>query len=124
MEYSPLRYLDSDVANRLNKAVRDAIEEKSRQFYIKLYKSINYYNDSYISFESISPYKYREDIIYSISVTYEDSELFLCDKISVKNIKDKYEENMMDANCFRLPCGDISNGAQCMCDICMGFDPL
>ena len=28
-------------------------------------------------------------------------------------------ENM---NLIRLPCGIISDGAQCMCEICMNFD--
>ena len=39
MEYSPLRYLDSDT-NLLNKSVKDSIEKKSRQFHIELYQSI------------------------------------------------------------------------------------
>ena len=118
MEYSPLRYLDSDVANLLNKSVKDSIEEKSRQFHIELYKSIHYYTEPYPVYR-----KYRADIIYSIYVTYEESELFLCDKISVKNIVNEFEEKLMlDDNCFRLPCGDISNGAQCMCDICLNLD--
>ena len=33
----------------------------------------------------------------------------------------KYEEEMMDKGYYKLPCGDWSNGRQCMCDICYGF---
>ena len=33
----------------------------------------------------------------------------------------KYEEEMMDKGYDKLPCGNWSNGGQCMCDICYGF---
>ena len=52
METSPLRFLDTDVAYLLNKAVRKAISEKSRRFHIELwrtlkplYKPVLMYND-------------------------------------------------------------------------------
>ena len=89
MECSPLRYVDSDVAYLLNKLVRDSIEDKSRQFHIKLYQSIHDYTEPYPLYLI-----HRSDIIQSIHVTHKDSEVFLCDKISVKNIKDKYEESL------------------------------
>jgi len=89
MENSPLRYLDSDVANLLNKSVRYSIEDKSRQFHIELYQSIYDYTEPYPVYHI-----HRSDIIQSIHVTHKDNELFLCDKISVKNIKDKYEESL------------------------------
>ena len=47
MGNSPLRFLDNDVAHRLNKAVRVVIEEKSRQFHIELYQSIYDYTEPY-----------------------------------------------------------------------------
>ena len=33
----------------------------------------------------------------------------------------KYEKEMEESGYFKLPCGIWSNGAQCMCDECMGF---
>ena len=89
MEYSPLRYLDSDVANLLNKSVRDSIEDKSRHFHIELYQSIYDYTEPYPVY-----YINRSDIIQSIHVTHKDNELFLCDKISVKNIVNEFEESL------------------------------
>lgn len=85
MENSPLRFLDNDVAQWLNKAVRVAIEEKSRQYHIELYQSIYDYTE---------PYPHRSDIIQSIHVTHKDNELFLCDKISVKNIVNEFEKSL------------------------------
>jgi len=89
MENSPLKFLDNDVAYRLNKAVRVAIEEKSRQFHIELYQSIYDYTEPYPVYHI-----HRSDIIQSIYLTYEDNELFLCDKISVKNIVNEFEESL------------------------------
>ena len=89
MENSPLRFLDNDVAQWLNKAVRVAIEEKSRQFHIELYQSIYDYTEPYPVYHI-----HRLDIIQSIHVTHKDNELFLSNKISVKNIVNEFEESL------------------------------
>ena len=38
-----------------------------------------------------------------------------------KKYKKEYEKEMIENGYFKLPCGDWSNGRQCMCDICYGF---
>jgi len=36
----------------------------------------------------------------------------------------RYVEEMEDEGHTRLRCGRWSNGAQCMCDVCMGYEDL
>ena len=116
MENSPLIFLDNDVSKMLNREVQLKIEEKNKGFHIKLYNNrsnnINLENKDIIDdlFWRIKKYSYSE--------IYNDSEI-----INVKNyvyvLEDFILENM---SLIRLPCGIISDGAQCMCDICLNLD--
>jgi len=141
METSPLRFLDTDVANLLNKAVKKAISEKSRRFHIELWRTLKplyepviMYNDYYPSVHTpkqnivdqyecsiITPksvngiYTWSFDYIKNLLTDIESN-----DRI-VKTISDKYQLSQKTLY-ITLPCGNISNGAQCMCDICAGWE--
>lgn len=117
MENSPLRFLDNDVSKILNREVKLKIEEKNRIFHIELYNNrlninINLENKDVIDdlFWRIRRYSYSE--------IYNDNEL-----INIKNYVYTLEDFMLEnMNLIRLPCGIISDGAQCMCDICLNLD--
>ena len=141
METSPLRFLDTDVAYLLNKAVRKAISEKSRRFHIELWRTLKplyepviMYNDydpsvhtpkqnivdqyecSIITPKSVNGiYTWSFDYIKNLLTDIESN-----DRI-VKTISDKYQLSQKTLY-ITLPCGNISNGAQCMCDICAGWE--
>lgn len=141
METSPLRFLDTDVANLLNKAVKKAISEKSRRFHIELWRTLKplyepviMYNDydpsvhtpkqnivdqyecSIITPKSVNGiYTWSFDYIKNLLTDIESN-----DRI-VKTISAKYQLSQKTLY-ITLPCGNISNGAQCMCDICAGWE--
>jgi len=142
METSPLRFLDTDVAYLLNKAVRKAISEKSRRFHIELwrtlkplYKPVLMYNDYDPSVHNpkqniVNQYECSiinthsvNDGIYTWSFDYIKNLLkdMECNNGIVKTISDKYQLSQKTLY-ITLPCGNISNGAQCMCDICAGWE--
>jgi len=152
METSPLRFLDTDVAYLLNKAVRKAISEESRRFYMDLwqqqqaqplYEPVIMYNDyePVIMYNDYDPpvHNPKQNIVdqYECSIitpksvngiytwSFDYIKNLLTDMESnngvVKTISDKYHLSLKTLY-ITLPCGNISNGAQCMCDICSGFD--
>lgn len=43
--------------------------------------------------------------------------------IKIQNHYNKYiyDKNMLEKGYFKLPCGDWTDGKQCMCDICMDY---
>ena len=114
MENSPLRFLkDNDVIRMINEEVRLKKEGINRSFYIELYKNrhnknINLENKNII-----------DDLFWRIrKYSYSDDEI-----LNVKNYVFTLEDFMLEnINLIRLPCGIVSNGAQCMCDVCLDFD--
>jgi len=141
METSSLRFLDTDVAYLLNEAVRKAISEKSRRFHMDLcrtlkplYKPVLMYNDYDPPVHNpkqniVDQYECSIIIpkcvngIYTWSFDYIKNLLtdMECNNGIVKTISDKYELSIQTLY-ITLPCGNISNGAQCMCDICAGWE--
>ena len=68
------------------------------------------------------------DILRSISLEldktmlkYNSAAKIIQKKFRNHRIEKKFREEMEDQGYFQLPCGDWSNGAQCMCDECMRF---
>lgn len=113
MENSPLKFLDNDVSQILNKEVKLKKENINRLFHIELYKNrlninINLENKNII-----------DDLFWRIrKYSYSDDEI-----LNVKNYVFTLEDFMLEnINLIRLPCGIVSNGAQCMCDVCLDFD--
>ena len=116
MEDSPLKFLDYDVSQMLNKEVKLKKEEQNRTFHIELYS--NRYNNINLENKDVIDDLFWRIKKYSYSEIYNDNEL-----INVKNYVYTLEDFMLEnMNLIRLPCGIISDGAQCMCDICMNLD--
>ena len=61
------------------------------------------------------------DLIYLIGkkVSEQRAVLMIQRKYREYYVNKLYEEKMIDEGYFKLTCGDWSNGAQCMCFICM-----
>ena len=117
MENSPLKFLDNDVSQMLNKEVKLKKEEQNRLFHIELYNNRLNININLEDKDVIDDLFWRIRR-YSYSEIYNDNEL-----INVKNYVYTLEDFMLEnMNLIRLPCGIISDGAQCMCDVCLDFD--
>lgn len=113
MENSPLKFLDNDVCQMLNKEVKLKKEEQNRLFHIELYNNRSNNNINLENKDVI------DDLFWRIrKYSYSDDEI-----INVKNYVFSLEDFMLEnMNLIRLPCGIISDGAQCMCDVCLDFD--
>ena len=68
------------------------------------------------------------DILRSISdeldktmQKYNKAARIIQKKFRNRRIEKKFREQMEEDGYFQLPCGDWSNGAQCMCDECMAY---
>jgi hypothetical protein len=113
MENSPLKFLDNDVSQMLNKEVKLKKEKQNRLFHIELYNNRSNNNINLENKDVI------DDLFWRIrKYSYSDDEI-----INVKNYVFSLEDFMLEnMNLIRLPCGIISDGAQCMCDVCLDFD--
>ena len=124
MENSPLRFLkDNDVIQKLNDEVDKSKKKFTLIYHINLYENrlsnINYNSKDII-----------DDLIWRINklTTREDDSIYSYHNPIKKNIHVQGYVNMLEdflletMSLIRLPCGTISNGAQCMCDICLGID--
>ena len=139
MENSPLRFLDSDLSKIINKQVRCSREIEARKFHENLLRSSLKYcifvsekNTPYILKQNINNYiKKYISYRYLINFNYYKNNISVSDikfKSCVKRIVERYESpssNVVDCDIcsllYLLPCGDYSNGAQCMCDICIKY---
>ena len=125
MENSPLRVLkDNDVIIMINEEVPKSRERLSREFHCNLYKNklnnnLNYFFKVHID-NTFWKMTQKRDLIHNVSFIQPSYPFYNCletNKLDVNhaiNIYEDYNEGEV------LPCGTVSNGAQCMCDICFG----
>ena len=125
MENSPLRFLkDNDVIIMINEEVPKSKERLSREFHSYLYKNklnnnLNYFFKVHID-NTFWKMTQKRDLIDNVSFIQPSYPFYCCpdtNKLDVNhavNICEDYSEGEV------LPCGIVSNGAQCMCDICFG----
>ena len=96
MEFSPLKYLDSDVSELLCEQVKLSQEHLSREYHIELYNEYKYKNP------------YKKDINEVLTFTYRFppwQNLFLED-IHIREIITIYEEDLIEYHHTRLQrCG-------------------
>ena len=127
MENSPLRFLkDNDVIIMINEEVPKSRERLSREFHINMYNdklnnNLNYFFKIHIdnTFWKMTQKRILSDnvsFMRSIYPFYNCPETNKLDVNHAINIYEDYSEGEV------LPCGIVSNGAQCMCDICLGLD--
>lgn len=123
MENSPLRFLkDNDVIIMINEEVPKSRERLSREFHSYLYNdklnnNLNYFFKVHID---NTFWKINEKRIQSMNVSFiqHSYPFYTCPitkKLDVNHaikVYEGYNEGEV------LPCGTVSNGAQCMCDVC------
>ena len=130
MERTPLRFLkDFDIITMINEEVPKSKRKFTRIFHENLYK--DRLNNNYNFFEKIliddTFWKINRQRIENIDVSMIPPEYpFInnSDKsINVKHAIQVYQkylyENEEESHNIHLPCGIISNGAQCLCDVCI-----
>ena len=127
MENSPLRFLkDNDVIIMINEEVPKSRERLSREFYSNLYNdklnnNLNYFLKVHID-NTFWKMTQKRDLSENVSFMQSIYPFYNCpetNKLDVNhavNIYEDYSEGEV------LPCGIVSNGAQCMCDICLNLD--
>ncbi len=126
METSSLRFLkDFDLITTLNKEVPKSRAKFAREFHINMYKDKLHKNHNYFSKIHLDDtfWKINEKRVISMNVSFmQPSYPFyncpITKQLDVDHAIRIYEEyNEGDV----LPCGILSTGAQCMCDICYGM---
>ena len=123
MENSPLRFLkDNDVIIMINEEVPKSRERFALVFHLNLYNNklnnnLNYFLKVHID---NTFWKINEKRVLSMNVSFiQPSYPFYTCPITKKldvNHAIKVYEGYNDGEV--LPCGIVSNGAQCMCDVC------
>ena len=123
MENSPLRFLkDNDVIIIINDEVPKSIQRLSREFHLNLYNdklnnNLNYFLKVHID---NTFWKINEKRVLSMNVSFiQPSYPFYTCPITKKldvNHAIKVYEGYYEGDL--LPCGILSTGAQCMCDVC------
>ena len=133
MEKSPLRYLkDYDLITILNEEVPKSKYKLAKTFHMgrykdRLYNNYNFFEKNLIddTFWRINRQRVKQ---YNISMipNLGLSGNFVHNENNTINVKHAialYQEYLVESeyesNNIRLPCGTISNGAQCLCDICI-----
>ena len=133
MEKSPLRFLkDYDVITMINEEVPKSKNKLARIFHMGRYK--DRLDNNYNFFDKIliddTFWKINRQRVKQAHISIVPN---LCSKgnfvrnenntINVKHAIELYQEYLIETeyerNNIRLPCGTISNGAQCLCDICI-----
>ena len=126
MEKSPLRFLkDFDIITILNEEVPKSREKFAREFHSNLYRDKLNNNHNYFSKIHIDDtfWKMTMKRMLSENVSFMSSvyPFYNCpdtNTLDVNHAIQTYEEyNDGDL----LPCGTLSTGAQCMCNICYGM---
>ena len=123
MENSSLRFLkDYDVIEILNKEVPKSREKFAREFHLNLYNDYlnnndNYYNKIYIdnTLSKMTQTRILNEKVSSVESIYPFYQCPIAKTLKVSHAIETYEE-YLDGDV--LLCGTISNGAQCMCDVC------
>ena len=123
METSPLRFLkDFDLITILNKEVSKSRERIARQFHLNLYKDKldnngNYFFKVHIdnTFWKITQKRILNEHVSFLPPVYPFYNCPISNQLVVEHAIRIYEEyNEGDL----LPCGILSTGAQCICDVC------
>ena len=102
MEFSPLRYLDSDVSEMLCEQVRLSQERSARDFHIELYDKYKYSN----------PYKKDINEIFTFTYRFPSWQNLFLEDINIREIITTYEEDLIEYHYTKLQrCGydKISN---------------
>ena len=123
MENSSLRFLkDYDVIEILNKEVPKSREKFAREFHLNLYNDYlnnndNYYNKIYIdnTLSKMTQTRILNEKVSLVESIYPFYQCPITKTLKVSHAIETYEE-YLDGDV--LLCGTISNGAQCMCDVC------
>tara|TARA_B100000035_G_C20956954_1_gene534645 strand:+ start:27 stop:428 length:402 start_codon:yes stop_codon:yes gene_type:complete len=130
MENSPLRFLkDFDIITMINKEVVNSKRKLAMIFHTNAYK--DRIHNNYNFFEKIL----IDDTFWRINlerITNKDVAIippefpFINNRnktINVKHAIRVFQKHLLEVEDesynIRLPCGTISNGAQCLCDICI-----
>ena len=123
METSPLRFLkDFDLITILNEQVPKSREKFAREFHSNLYKDKlnnngNYFYKVHIddTFWKMTKKRNLSENVSFMRSIYPFYNCPITKQLDVEHAIRIYEEyNEGDV----LPCGILSTGAQCMCDIC------
>lgn len=130
MENSPLRFLkDFDVITMINKEVINSKRKLAEIFHKNLYK--DRIHNNYNFFEKIliddTFWRINRERIANKDVAIIPPEFpFINNRdktINVKHAIRVFQKQLLEVEDesynIRLPCGTISNGAQCLCDICI-----
>ena len=130
MEHSPLCYLkDFDVITMINEEIPKSKQKLARIFHENLYKDKLNNNNNFFDKILIDDtfWKINRQRVENIDVSMIPPEFPFINNadnsINVKHAIQVYQKYLLDveeeSHNIRLPCGIISNGAQCMCDICI-----
>ena len=123
MENSPLRFLkDNDVITMINEEVPKSRERLSREFHLNMYNNklnnnLNYFLKVHIdnTFWKMTQKRNLSENVSFMRSIYPFYNCPITKQLDVEHAIRIYEEyNEGDV----LPCGILSTGAQCMCDIC------
>ena len=130
MERSPLRFLkDFDIITMINEEVPKSKRKFARIFHENLYK--DRLNNNYNFFEKIlidntffciDRQRVRNTQVAMIPPEFpfiNNSDKSINVKHAIQIYHKYLYENEEESHNIRLPCGIISNGAQCLCDVCI-----
>ena len=130
MENSPLRFLkDFDVITMINNEVINSKRKLAMIFHTNAYK--DRIHNNYNFFEKIliddTFWRINRERIKNKDVAIIPPEFpFINNRnktINVKHAIRVFQKHLLEVEDesynIRLPCGTISNGAQCLCDICI-----
>ena len=130
MENSPLRFLkDYDIITIINNEVINSKRKLARIFHTNAYK--DRIHNNYNFFEKIliddTFWRINRERIKNRHVAIIPPEFPFINNsnysINVKHAIRIFQEYLLEVEDesynIRLPCGTISNGAQCLCDICI-----
>lgn len=94
MEFSPLKYLDSDVSEMLCEQVRLSQERSARDFHIELYNTYK------------NPYKKDINEVFTFTYRFPSWQNLFLEDINIHEIVTIYEEDLIEYHHTRLQrCG-------------------
>ena len=126
MEDSPLMFLDYDVVQMINIQVKKLIREKSKLFHINLYNerfNLNNLN-KYELYDVFNMMTTKREQLTNVRYNFPFYSYNILKTLNVKHAIKVYENYLVEIEKEKdlgteLPCGIISYGAQCLCDICL-----
>ena len=92
MEFSPLRFLDSDVSKMLCEQVRLSQEDVAREYHIELYDKYKYSN----------PYKKDINEVFTFTYRFPSWQNLFLENINIHEIVNVYEEDLIEYHCTKL----------------------